>query len=68
MKSKEVKIGCNLAESYKESYGSKRDVFPMMIMMMLRHLYYTVQTLLSSGMNVFSKATLLYYIYKNDYI
>jgi hypothetical protein len=24
VKSKEVKTGCNLAESYKEGYGSKR--------------------------------------------
>jgi hypothetical protein len=31
-KSKEVKIGCSLAESSKEGYGSKRAVFPMMIM------------------------------------
>jgi hypothetical protein len=30
-KSKEVKTACNLAKSSKESYGSKRAVFPMMI-------------------------------------
>jgi hypothetical protein len=30
-KSKEVKTGCNLAESSKEGYGSKRAVLPMMI-------------------------------------
>jgi hypothetical protein len=33
--SKQVKIGCNLAESSKEAYGSKRVVLPMLIMMML---------------------------------
>jgi hypothetical protein len=32
-KSKEVKTGCNLAESSKEDYGSKRAVLPMMRMM-----------------------------------
>jgi hypothetical protein len=32
-KSKEVKTGCNLAESSKEGYGSKRAVLPMMMMM-----------------------------------
>jgi hypothetical protein len=30
-KSKEVKPGCNLAESSKEGYGSKRAVFSMMM-------------------------------------
>jgi hypothetical protein len=30
-KSKEVKTGCNLAESSKEAYGSKRDVLPKTI-------------------------------------
>jgi hypothetical protein len=30
-KSKEMKTGCNLAESSKEGYGSKRAVLPMMI-------------------------------------
>jgi hypothetical protein len=34
-KSKEVKTGCNLAESSKEVYGSKRAVLPMMMIMML---------------------------------
>jgi hypothetical protein len=29
--SKEVKIESNLAESFKEGYGSKRAVLPMMI-------------------------------------
>jgi hypothetical protein len=33
-KSKEVKIGCNLTESSKEGYGSKRAVLPMMMMNM----------------------------------
>jgi hypothetical protein len=32
-KSKEVKIGCNLAESYKEGYGSERAVLPTTMMM-----------------------------------
>jgi hypothetical protein len=31
-KSKEVKIGSNLAESSKEGYGSKRDVLPMVML------------------------------------
>jgi hypothetical protein len=31
-KIKKSKTGCNLAESSKESYGSKRDVLPMMMM------------------------------------
>jgi hypothetical protein len=30
-KSKEVKTGCNLAESSKEGYGSKRVVWSMMM-------------------------------------
>jgi hypothetical protein len=30
-KSKEVKTGCNLAESSKEDCGSKRPVLPMMM-------------------------------------
>jgi hypothetical protein len=30
-KFKEVKTGCNLAESSKEGYGSKRAVLPMMM-------------------------------------
>jgi hypothetical protein len=33
-KSKEVKTGCNMAEPFKEDYGSKRAVLPMMMMMM----------------------------------
>jgi hypothetical protein len=33
-KSKEVKTGCNLAESSKESNGSKRAVLPMMMMIL----------------------------------
>jgi hypothetical protein len=33
-KSKEVKIGCNLADFSKEGYGSKKAVLPMMMMMM----------------------------------
>jgi hypothetical protein len=32
-KSKEVKTGCNLAESSKEGYGSERAVLLMMVMM-----------------------------------
>jgi hypothetical protein len=28
---KKVKTGCNLAESSKEGYGSKRAVLPMMV-------------------------------------
>jgi hypothetical protein len=31
-KSKEVKTGCNLAETSKEVYGSKRVVLPMLMM------------------------------------
>jgi hypothetical protein len=34
-KSKEVKIGCNLAESSKEGYGPQRAVLPMIMMMMM---------------------------------
>jgi hypothetical protein len=34
-KCKEVKTGCNLAESSKEGYGPKRVVLPMMMMMMM---------------------------------
>jgi hypothetical protein len=30
-----VKTGCNLAESSKEGYGSKRAILPMMMMMMM---------------------------------
>jgi hypothetical protein len=30
VKSKEVKAGCNLIESYKEGYGSEMAVLPMM--------------------------------------
>jgi hypothetical protein len=33
-KCKEVKTRCNLAESSKEGYGSRRAVLPMMMMMM----------------------------------
>jgi hypothetical protein len=29
-----VEIGCNLAESYKEGYGSKRATLAMILMMM----------------------------------
>jgi hypothetical protein len=32
-KSKEVKTGCNLAESSKEGYGFKRTTLPMMMLM-----------------------------------
>jgi hypothetical protein len=36
-KSEEMKTECRLAESCKEGYGSKRDVLPMiMIMMMIK--------------------------------
>jgi hypothetical protein len=30
-KSKEAKAGCNLVESPKEGYGSKRAILPMMM-------------------------------------
>jgi hypothetical protein len=30
--SKEVKTGCDLAESSKDGYGSERAVFPMIMM------------------------------------
>jgi hypothetical protein len=33
VKSKEEKTGYNLTESFKEGYGSKRAVLPMMVMM-----------------------------------
>jgi hypothetical protein len=33
MKTKEVKSGCNLAESSKENYDSKRAVLSMMMML-----------------------------------
>jgi hypothetical protein len=32
-KSRKVKTGCNLAESSKEGYGSKRAVLPVIMMM-----------------------------------
>jgi hypothetical protein len=35
-KSKEVKTGSNLVEFSKEGYGSKSDVSPTMMMMMIR--------------------------------
>jgi hypothetical protein len=35
--SKEVKTGCNLAESSKEGYGSKRAVLPMIIYSSMFH-------------------------------
>jgi hypothetical protein len=35
-KSKEVKSGCNLAESSKECYGSKRAVLPIMRVIVTR--------------------------------
>jgi hypothetical protein len=38
-KSKEVKTGCNLAESSKEGCGSNRVVLPMMMMMMMMLMY-----------------------------
>jgi hypothetical protein len=31
MKSKEVKTGCNTAESSKESYGSRKAALPVMM-------------------------------------
>jgi hypothetical protein len=34
-KSKEVKSGCNLVESSKEGYGSKRAILPTTMMMMM---------------------------------
>jgi hypothetical protein len=34
VKSKEVKTGCNLAESCNEGYGSKGAVLPVMMIMM----------------------------------
>jgi hypothetical protein len=34
-KSEEVKTECKLAESCKEGYGSKRDVLPMIMIMMI---------------------------------
>jgi hypothetical protein len=37
-----VKTGCNLAESSKESCGSKRIGFPMMIMMMMMMMFDTL--------------------------
>jgi hypothetical protein len=30
-----VKTGCNLSESYKEGYGSKRAILPMIMTMMM---------------------------------
>jgi hypothetical protein len=35
MKFKEVKTGCNLTESSKEGYGSKRAFLSMMMMIMI---------------------------------
>jgi hypothetical protein len=35
VKSKEVKTGCNLAESSKEGDGSRSVVLPMMMMVMM---------------------------------
>jgi hypothetical protein len=34
-KFKEVKSGCNMAESYNEGCGSKRDVLQVMMMTMM---------------------------------
>jgi hypothetical protein len=42
-KSKEVKTGSNLAESYKEGCGSKRAVLPMMMIDILHILVYSLQ-------------------------
>jgi hypothetical protein len=36
MESKEVETGCNLEESSKEGYGSKRAVLPMIMMISFR--------------------------------
>jgi hypothetical protein len=41
--SKEVKTGCSLAESYKEGYGSKWAVLPMMMMMMITCIIFAVK-------------------------
>jgi hypothetical protein len=35
--SKEVKTGCYVVETSKESYDSKRGVLPMMMIMMMRY-------------------------------
>jgi hypothetical protein len=32
-----MKTGCNLAESSKEGYGSRRDVLPMMMIIMISY-------------------------------
>jgi hypothetical protein len=37
-KSKEMKNWCHLAESSKEGFGSRRVVFPMMVMMLSQHI------------------------------
>jgi hypothetical protein len=37
VKSKEVKSGSDLAESYKEGCGSKRPVLSLMVMMIIIH-------------------------------
>jgi hypothetical protein len=47
VKSKDVKTGCNLAESSKEGYGSKGAVLSMMMMMMM-----TTTTMNSVGRSV----------------
>jgi hypothetical protein len=38
-KSNKMKTGCNLAESSKKDYGSKRTLLPMMMMMMINYLW-----------------------------
>jgi hypothetical protein len=35
MKSEKVKTGCDLAEPSKEDYGSKRAVFPILIIIII---------------------------------
>jgi hypothetical protein len=35
VKSKEVKTGSNLTESFKEGYGSERAVFPMVVVVLM---------------------------------
>jgi hypothetical protein len=43
-KSKEVKTGFNTAESCNESYGSRRPILPVMMMMMMSDVNKGAQT------------------------
>jgi hypothetical protein len=43
VKSKEVKTGCNLTESPKEGYSSKRALLPMILLLLLMMMMETIR-------------------------